>query len=352
MGGEYFNYYFLSYFTTDKIVTIAQILHVLRGKKTPSMYYLTEINHWHHGFSLKKRLKKVDLERMIQPALNRNLLVEKKKGFLLTNKGESTISSYFKNHYFPKKMDNFMNIELYEPFWEQLQLFTQVFSEYSYRNNNYGVIIKNIEQQEKIKQLFRVAEGKLESVLTQWIDEQEFIFRNLQKEKANVLASFLTGHNQIGKNRKQLAVNQEMYEQEFLFYIRDIFQEILEIVRGNQDKLTILSELLSQLTDEYFMSMSKSTFDSYKMLKRGKRIQEIAKSRRIKENTVKEHILEIAFILESFPIKEFVPNHFYQFLHKRFTENKSYSFRDAKLEKEELEFLHYRLVELERMRME
>lgn len=351
MKDQYFNYYILSYFNTEKVVSLSQVLHVLRGKKTPSMYYLTQINQWHHGFSLEKRIEKDDLRVIIRSALDNQLLISKEQGFLLTDKGSENLNQYFKNHYYPKEITNFKNIDLYLPFWDRLQLFTQVFSEYSYKNVNYIAVIKNPHHQEKVRQLFQAVQGKMDKTLLQWMKEQEFIFENLEEEKANILANFLTGHNKVGKTRKQLANELKMLEYEFKFYLRDILSEVIKIIRNNAHELALMFDILNQTMNEYFISLSESTYRTYQMLEQGNHLKKIASVRRIKENTVKEHILEIAFVLEVFPTEKFIPEEIYVYLHEQFNKNIDYSYKEALLSNQELEFYHYRLVELERMRM-
>lgn len=352
MENQYFNYYLLSYFDSKKIVKSSQILHTLRGKKTPSMYYLVEKNQWHHGFSLEKGIKESDLISIIRLALRKKILIEKDKGFLLTSKGEKYLSDFFKNHYYPKRVKQFKNIEIYKVLWEQLQLFTQVFSEYSYQNNNYTPIIKNPLAQEKVKKFFKLANKNLGFSLLEWMKEQKFIFNYLEKEKANVLTNFLTGHKQIGKTRKQLANQLKMLDYEFKFYLRDLIEEVIEVIKIHSRNLPLLISILDQINKDYFFSMSKSTYETYEMLYKGESIQKISSYRNIKESTVKEHILEIAFILEEFPIRKYIPEMIYVSLHNNFSNRSDYLFKEAQLKIEGLEFYHYRLFELERMRMD
>lgn len=348
--GDYFSYYLMTFFQVDKEVRISQILHTLRGKKTPSMYYLTEINQWHHGFSIAKRMEEKDIKIIVQAAYQEKWLRKKEKGFQLTPLGKEIVDEYFESHYYPEFVHSFNNIDVYDAFWERLQLFSQVFSEYSYHNMNYTAVIKEPKHQEKIRMLFQASQGNKTEVLKKWTKEQYFIFENLTEEKANLLVNSLTGHQRIGKTRSQLAAEFAMKKDEFNFYLRDSLAEVIQLIHHYPNKLVITRQLLKATQEDYYFSMSESTYRTFKMLEKGKKISEIARLRRIKENTVKEHLLEIAFVLDEFPIKAFVPSEFYQSLSKKFQENPFYSYREAVRELEKVEFYHYRLVELERMR--
>lgn len=349
MESDFFNYYILSYFQTDKEVKTSQILHVLRGKKTPSMYYLTEVNQWHHGFSINKKIKSTDLKIIVESAYRKKWLTKKEKGFLLTSIGKEILDKYFEDYYFPKRIHSFRNIEVYDPFWERIQLFSQVFSEYSYKNPNYTAIIKDPHHQEIVRLLFEASQGNKGHVLKKWIEEQDYIFKKLPRDQANLLANSLTGHQIIGKTRKQLADELGMVEIELKFYLRDALEEVIKIIHRFPKKLRITTELLKNTQEEYYFSLSESTYYTFQMLKQGQKITEIARARRIKKNTVKEHLLEIAFVLERFPTKDFVPIEIYQILNHKFYESPDYSYREAVTDINNLEFHHYRLVELERM---
>lgn len=349
MKENYFNYYLLSYFKVDKETNTSQILHVLRGKRTPSMFYLVEINHWHHGFSIDKKIKRSKIKDIINTLVNKDYLIKKQKGYLLSDIGKEKLTEYFENNYFPLKTVSFSNINLVTPFWERIQLFTQVFSEYSYQNNQYLPIIKNPNHQENVRQLFQAANENIETVFNQWVKEQRHLFERIDNRQADVIINFLTGHDRIGKTRIQVRKKLGMQVDEFNFYFRDILEELIELIRHNRRKFPLHYQLLIQINEEFFLGLSQSTYQSYQLLKQGANIQQIAKKRHIKENTVKEHLLEMAFILADFPIQRFVSKEIYTYLKKQFENNQEYSFKTAVSEIKNIEFYQYRLVELERI---
>lgn len=350
MNDHYFYYYVLSYFDEQKITGLSQILHVFRGKRTPSMFYVTEINKWHHGFSLEKRMTQEKLSSIIQRLLAKQLIIAKEKGYILTKQGKERCGAYFKEHYFPHKTNSFSSINLHRPFWDRMQLFTQVFSEYSYQNTQYIPVIKHPHHQENVRQLFQVTQGNKDKVLDQWVKEQELLFEKLEPQSADTLVNFLTGHHQIGKTRTQMAKHYQMTPYEFRFYLMDTLEEAITIIKKQQSKMILTREILKQVNAETFYGLSRSTYQTYQMLKQGATIDQIAQQRRIKENTVKEHILEIAFVFDKFPTQKFIPHETYDHLLNKFDQQKKYTYKKAVSENNELEFYHYRLIELERMR--
>ncbi len=350
MRGEYWFYYILSYFNQERPVTTSQLLHVFQGKRTPSMFYMMEANQWHHGFSYNTSITRQDLQQTLQLLLQKQYLQEEKKGYLLTNKGAEECHLYFETHYYPQNIKTFTYTNVRLPFWNQLQLFTQVFSEFSYHNTQYVPVIKHPYYQENIRLLFQGQKDKKETLLKQWSGEQQFLFERLEEKQANVLANLLTGHHILGETKAQIAEKLQMELLAFDFYLQDILETVITLVQKNSSPLVLLNMILKQLHLATNLGLSASTKDTYQLLKKGYTIPKIANVRSIKENTVREHILEMAFVFNNFPYQSFVPTPIYQYLNKRFEEEENYHYRQAMQEKETLEFMHYRLVELERMR--
>lgn len=350
MNDCYLEHYILSYFSLDRITRLSQIFHVFQGKRTPSMFYLIERNKWHHGFSLGDQIKDKEFEAFIQKLLEKQWIEEKDKGYILTNLGQEVSKNYFETHFYPSSLKRMTYTTVRKPFWNRLQLFTQVFSELSYQNRKYIPVIKHPHHQENVRQLFNQFGQEKEKILARWIEEQSFLFKKLKPEKANVLARLLTGHQQIGDTKDQIAQELEMEPMAFYFYLQVAIEDLIQVIIKNQSKVKISFAILNQMQLETNQGLSASTNQTVQLLKAGHTIEQISKIRSIKENTVREHILEMAFIHEAFPIQKMIPSSIYTYLNQRFDEEENYHFRQALEEKETIEFMHFRLVELERMR--
>lgn len=347
---NYHDYYLLSFFDAKRSTSSAQLLHIFQGKRTPSMFYLAEINGWHHAFAQFKYITIEEIEAIIQRLLKKELIVSEDKGYVITQNGLDTMEEYFSEHYFPQ-LKRFTNLTIRTEFWARFQLFVQSFSEMSYQNKQYSPVIKHPQHQENVRLLFQQFPERREALLSKWIAEQTFLFEQLEVSRANVLAAQLTGHHKIGETKSQMQEQLEMENIEFLFYHQDTVEELLQIIQNNSDELVLLNAIVHQLHEETNYGLSSSTNLSYQLLQQGNDISSIANRRQLKENTVREHILEMAFVLKDFPISPFVPTSIYEKVVVGFEQHEDYSYREAKEDLIELEFMHYRLVELERIRL-
>src|SRR5699024_744185 len=124
--------------------------------------------------------------------------------------------------------------------------------------------------------------------------EQQFLFEHLEETQANVLANLLTGHHILGETKGQMANKLQMESLAFDFYLQDILETVIILVKKNASQLVLLDVILEQLHLVTNLGLSASTRDTYQLLKADHPIPEIANIRTIKENTVREHILEMA----------------------------------------------------------
>lgn len=347
---NYKEYYLLSFFNLQEPTSSSQLLHIFQGKRTPSMLYLTEKNGWHHAFSQFKRITIEEIGETVQQFFQKEWLSPKEKGFVLTEIGFNELELYFNQRYFPK-VNRFTNLNIRSSFWERYQLFAQTFSEMTYENQHYSPVIKHPHHQENVRLLFRQYPGQRKGLVKKWVEEQMFLFTHLEESHSNAIIAQLSGHKRIGETKSQLQEYLEMDQLEYALFHQDIIEEILNLIEEKSEVLVLLYAIVYQLHRETNYGLSSSTYISYELLKQGFDIDNIASRRQLKENTIREHILEMAFVFYDFPIEKYIPQPIYHQLHKGFETIDNYTYRDAKEAMGHLEFMHYRLVEIERIRM-
>ncbi len=314
------------------------------------MFYQIEKNKWHSGFYLASNFSREYLERMVNSHLHRGWVTAYEKGYRLTEIGQTAYREYFKTHYYPKEIQSFTYAMIRTPFWNRLQLYSQVFSEMSYQNNTYVPVIKHPHHQENVRHLFQQVGPNKKGLFTQWVKEQTYLFHQMDEQRANVLANLLTGHDQVGKTKEQIRMSLQMEPLEFYFYLMDTLEVLLQTIHAQKKKVPLTSAILTTLLIERNLGLSASTKQTYDLLKSKKTFEQIAQLRNIKVNTVREHILEMAFVFDHFPFETFVPQEIMRQLNKQFDKNPEYSYKEAVSDFDSIEFMHFRLVELERMR--
>lgn len=346
---EYFYHYLTTLFKEDRPLKLGQLIHVFHGRRTPSMLYITEIQQLFSAFQILPKLSRDILEKYLRTLSDRNWLKKQADdGYLLTSEGKKASSIYFSHYPYPSSLRSLQHVKTRLPFWERFQLFSQIFSEMSYKNTRYAPVIKHPSHQESVRIWLSKMEKNRDAVRKQWVEETFWCMRQLKGDGANTLTWQLTGHDRTGQTRRQVARKLNLSSCGFLFYFEDTLEQLIQIIA--QDHPPLLYSVLQMIQKETYYGLTQSAFRTAYELKKGQTIQQIASKRRLKENTIREHILEMAFIQPNFSYQPFIQNGKHKTLHTLFDEYPEISYREAKERIADLEFLSYRLVQLERMR--
>ena len=84
--------------------------------------------------------------------------------------------------------------------------------------------------------------------------------------------------------------------------LRLIFRKIFSSVINNQ--VTPFNQLIGMVVQPSVLP--KSTWQTLQLLQKGYNVDKIAELRRVKINTVKEHLLMMAILLDDFPCQQFL----------------------------------------------
>src|SRR5699024_5497928 len=117
MQDEYLQFYILSYFDFNKLTIVIQIIYSFHAMRTTSIFFLLEVNGWHHGFSLTNKMTREQLSMSVRYLAENSYLIEKEKGYILTNKGYQSCREYFESHRYPQNIKSFANAKIRVPFW-------------------------------------------------------------------------------------------------------------------------------------------------------------------------------------------------------------------------------------------
>lgn len=345
---EYFLHYLLSLFDHCRPLKAAQCIHVFQGRRTPTMLYLIETQHLYSSFELLPKLSRRQLEKCFQVLEENKWIKEKDDGFVLTLSGKTTVRDFFKNVQYPDEIKTIRHVRTRRTFWERFQLFTQVFSQFRFNNSTYTPVIKHPSHQEGVRKWFAEQKESKNILTDQWIKESFLLFELLPEEVADMLAFQLAGYHKVGQTKQQTASYMKQQPYEFLLFFENALEQM--VLQVEKSEFSLLKRLLNEIKRETSYGLSSSTYLTAKKLGEGLSIEQVSTLRRLKVNTIREHILEIAFIQPAFVFKRFIPEKTYHTLHNAFENNSKLTYQESKKLSSETEFMHYRLVELERLR--
>lgn len=232
-------------------------------------------------------------------------------------------------------------------FWNRLIFSTQVLSEYSYKNKRYVPYLSSLDDQRSLKKWLKDLGRPMDELAKSWSEELKSLFQTLKQKDADFIAGHFTGHLVSGSTSRQL---QETYGQTREHYLVVIDQLSYKAAHLNKAQFPLLSSLWDSTHLDRDEGLSHSARVSRELLEKGKGIEAIARSRKLKANTIKEHILECVLITDWPLFKRYIRSEHYTACHELFNTTPSVKYAEAKTLIDDLDFFAFRLIEIERMR--
>ncbi len=329
----------------NKITNTGQIHNVLTGRTTPSILFLVEVNQWHHLYGLFPKISRESIAELHQVYLNNCYIEKADKKFQLTDKSRT----YFFNKTDlthvddgPKRFDTAVFIE---DFWSMIRFVSQVISEKTYRSNQYIPHRNDLTSHLLIKQIL----NETDSIEKKWAYEQYRLFEKLSNNHSMILANSLSGHQLNGLTLEQIARLKKVSPGEVYFNKLQAISNYLNQIIDNSE-LSLHQYVLEDMLKRYNFGLTSSAYHTLELLSNDLSINEIARKKRVKQSTIKEHILEIAIKLPQINLLYLVPEEMKKQLNNYFDQTTKRQFKEIVERISNLEFYQYRLMELEWIR--
>ncbi|WP_421379317.1 helix-turn-helix domain-containing protein [Bacillus salacetis] len=287
--------------------TIFSIFHLLKGKRSSQtiqdahLYSLTQL------FYTYPIMKRSSFEQMASNLHEKKLIAEfEPERYTLTEEGHDQLVDFFKENLFPASLNGWLYGSSVEAFWKRISLLVQVLSHYIRAEQKYYPIQRERDVQRWIKTFLYEPPAPLKELnhllyteLISLVKQDEF------PDDPEILICRLTGGEYIGLTRGQAADKFGLKEDEYWYRFLNVLHYMVNEVTERKSTFPLLYSLMSDLVPE--ISLTQSSVETYKMLKRGFDIKKIAEIRRLKESTIEDHVVEIALNDNQFSIEGFVP---------------------------------------------
>lgn len=321
-----------------------QIHNVLTGRSTPSILYLVEMRSWQHLYGSLPRVSRSYIEQLHKQYLNHNLIYKQDNKYLLNDTASKELENYFNNHLELCFSKDYLNADGRNEFWGLIRFITQVISEKQYNNNKYIPLKDDLTSQLFIKNLLH-NDLKFDEC---WIEEQRLILKSIDQVLAELLANSLSGHDLNGLTLDQISRYKNISKSEVYFMKLEAIKIYMQTISDNS--LLMHQKVMDYVLSRMNFGLTSSASETYQLIREGKTVQDISALKSVKVSTVKEHILEIAFKLNHEVLASLIPTEIKEELVHYFDTHQSWQFKEAAQNIKELEFYHYRLIELELIR--
>ncbi|MFE8702637.1 helix-turn-helix domain-containing protein [Cytobacillus sp. FJAT-54145] len=284
--------------------SIYSIYHLLNGKKSSQTIQDAHLFQLSPFFNTYRQVTRNDLDEFIKESVQDQLLIKSNEHhYILSEKGMELIRNLFTQYPFLEHLNGWQ-YQGSERFWERLSLFVQVASNLAHSETNYFPIQRNKQVQLWMKNFLVHTDINRKELSQRLYDELVFCFNKKNAIDPSVLVVRLTGYNTIGRTKEQACEVLDMEYSLYHFQLLSLLHDMQKCIHGNKTKLPILSSMVEDLQDD--VPLTHSTKRTYELISRGYTVEQIAIMRRLKKNTIEDHIVELALNIKEFDIEPYV----------------------------------------------
>ncbi|QED48469.1 helix-turn-helix domain-containing protein [Cytobacillus dafuensis] len=285
--------------------TIYSIFHLLKGKKSAQTIqdaHFFQLTNLFHTFT---DLTRIEFEELV--------LEMEKQGFLegfpqqrfrLTSDGLNQMKLFFEKQPIPKSLNGWKFHQVTELFWERLSLAVQVVSHLKSWDSKFIPIQRKKEVHFWLKGFIQGTGLNREELGVKLYKELVECLEGYREIDPSLLVLRLTGYQIIGLTSSQAAEKMNLDNDTYQFRFKGLIHYMLETIQANPTDFPILRLFVTE--DKENVSLTHSAKKTYDLIKKGFFIEEIARIRRLKRNTIEDHIVEISLNCSGFDISSFV----------------------------------------------
>jgi uncharacterized protein YpbB len=281
--------------------TSASVYHLLKGKRSSQTLQDGTIYHLSFLFGIYKKLDRHTYDEQIHTLLTGNFIEQVQENtYMLTVAGEKALKQ--NSNLFPIHLHGLHYGEAGEKVWKRLSLLIQTVS-----NLQYGTSFLPVQQEPEVtnwvKRFVLSSPYSREQLRDVLYKECEAILAQVSEQEAAIFVLKLTGAGRVGYTTLQLAqlLKKDVFHIHLLFL--GVLHFITKTIVKQREEYPLLGTLLSDIKANV---LSVSTQKTYALWKQGKSMEEIAAIRGLKQNTIEDHIVEIAMNEPSFSIQSFL----------------------------------------------
>lgn len=284
--------------------TVYSPLHILNGKRSSQPIQDARLYSLDSFFAVLPKLSREEWEKHVRSLKERELLEPVGDlAYICSDAGLVALDEW-KSQYEPMShLNGFLYKESAPLFWARLQLLVQVLSNMVYENTSFIPVQRNMGHQRFVKSWLKQNGKHVRQISRELYEELLLCLDKLQGMGPELVVMLLTGHERAGMTLSQAARKLEIdhYYAHFLFM--DALHYMMESAR--KEPFPHLNSLLIQ-EEQNESLLTNSTKTTWTLVRQGLTIEQIAQVRRLKVNTVEDHIVEIASFMEDFSIEEYV----------------------------------------------
>ncbi|MFC0472937.1 helix-turn-helix domain-containing protein [Halalkalibacter kiskunsagensis] len=293
----------LDYFKESR--SIYGIFHLLKGKKSAQTIQDGAFFGVLSYFGLFPSLKRHELEKDINHLIlnGQAYWVEQDKA-VLTNDGKEKLTQFQMENQYLSDLSGWQYHSYSEEFWLRICLYVQVITHIVSGNHQFYPITHQSSVQQWVKKHLPKSNDEREEKRNHIFHELYVFLSRCSDLQATIFVQQLSGENRVGLTKLQLAEQLRMDEITINLYHLSTVHRLLYELNNKKDTYEHLS--LFDIGLKKPIVLTESARQTFQLFQKGHSIEEISRIRLLKQNTIEDHIVEIAILHPQFSIRPFV----------------------------------------------
>ena len=311
--------------------SISSIYHLLKGKKGIQTVHDARIFQLENFFSIHKTLDKQTFDKIINTLTEHGMLnIISKEDNLY--KPSSKGIDWLKKHCENLRLSYFKGIEFHKrdgEFFERLQLLIQTYTNIKMNHFSFIPVIESTSVTLWVKKFYKkMATFSASEVLSLLYNDLYLLFRLFSEMEAHFFIDHMTGYKHYGMSSKQLSEKYHLNYDDIKLLRTALLHKSLEIVEKQKSKFQLLPLITANSFESQFITNSANI--TYSLLNKGWTLDEIARKRKLKRNTINDHVVEIALYDSTFSINDYVSEPVKVEINRAIMSTKSFKLKDIK----------------------
>ncbi|WP_138416897.1 helix-turn-helix domain-containing protein [Aquibacillus sediminis] len=285
--------------------SISSIYHLLTGKRSAQTLQDAHLYQLENYFGIYKTITRDELASVIKQ-LERQKCIESNQNaetaqISVVGKGLLDDASIF----LELTGFNGMKYENISSHLEQrLLLLIQTITNIEARNNRFVAIVEDVGTQQFVKEIYNTMKNRRREWLRGLFKEIHSFLRTIPQNQASIFVDRLTGYDQFGLSKEQLAQKYQVSKHDIAVTLQLIIHKLLTFLLNETKNSLYLSTLIKDYVEQTFITNSAA--ETLNLFQRGYNLEQIMSIRKLKESTIHDHLVEIAYADADFNIEPFV----------------------------------------------
>ncbi len=308
--------------------TVSAVFHLLKGKKSAQTIQDGSFFNVLCYFGIFPRFDRALFERDLDELTDAGDITYSDEKATLTEQGVNKLKEYHLKRQGLKKLNGWRYHMYNDKVWLRLCLYIQTLSYVVGEDRQFYPITHRLDIQQWVKRALPSSPSVRKARLTQLYQELYTFLSGCEEKEAMITVHQLSGTTKVGLTIQQLSDYLEMDVVDVYLCHLIALHKLYYELEHEEGRYPVLASMLTDLKQK--VVLTESAKKTYELLSRGLSLIKISEVRKLKQNTIEDHIVEIVLQHPDFSIRPFIDERTEQVIRNKIEQLKTSRLRELK----------------------